>query len=667
MVFMRKQVILTVFLGLSLAGSLTSHALAQDVTQIVSPSSDSSVKSDTFMTYAPVAQGAKAADSKKTLIFAPSTEFDPTKSERLAMKTIAYSEAYKMAQSKEISAIVIEEQEPPIAFMRTVEGGEYKFYAPNLFLDPIFLKSGATLRVEPEKDGASIWLTRIMIVAQGSIMILMVGAVLLLSKKYFSSPARQYKTNKGETKLLFKDVAGHETAKEELLEIVEYLKNPKKITALGGRVPRGALLVGPPGNGKTTLARATANEAGVPFLFLSGAEILEMFAGLGASRIRKIFNAAKKKLILHKGCIIFIDEIDVVGTDRKIGGSGDVKEDRNQTLTQILTELDGIESVNGVVLIGATNRPEVLDPALLRQGRLELMIEVPGPSRKDREMCFTKTIERKKIPVDVTVSAARSAQITTGMSYSDCAGILNLAAIKAAREGAVTISMKHIVYGRDRIRMGIENRGLIIGVAEKKILAYHEAGHAVMSLECQHSDPIERATILPHGRALGHVMKIPEEDKYMQSYAYLRDILIVTLAGRQAEKIIFGEEHITNGAAGDIKAATDLARTMICNFGMTQAIGFVHIEPDQSGSLPEAVSLQVFEQTKAMMEEASKICFDTLIAKRAGLDAVAGALLSEETIDGDEVRRIYMTAIANDASQRSLNTDVKLIGSEAAD
>lgn len=443
--------------------------------------------------------------------------------------------------------------------------------------------------------------------------------------------------NENTEKKTFEDVAGIDEAKEELQELVDFLKNPQKFQKLGGKIPKGCLLVGPPGTGKTLLARAIAGEAGVPFFSISGSDFVEMFVGVGASRVRDMFEQGKK----NAPCIIFIDEIDAVGRHRGagIGGGND---EREQTLNQLLVEMDGFEANEGVILIAATNRPDVLDSALLRPGRFDRQIVVPNPDIEGRTKILG--VHLKKVPMAPDVDAKTIARGTPGFSGADLANLVNEAALLAARQDKKVVTMRELEAAKDKVMMGVERKSMVMSEEEKKMTAYHESGHAVVSIHCPASDPIHKATIIPRGRALGMVMRLPEADKI----SYLRDKMLADLAvsmgGRAAEEIIFGHEKVSSGASSDIQYATRLANAMVTQWGMSDALGPILFAASEDHSAPmirspEAIA-QVDAEIKRIVNEAHATATKILTEHKDQLEAVALALIEYETLTGEEIKQI---------------------------
>ena len=446
------------------------------------------------------------------------------------------------------------------------------------------------------------------------------------------------------TKITFEDVAGIDEAKQELEEVVDFLKDPQKFQRLGGKIPKGVLLVGPPGTGKTLLARAIAGEAGVPFFTISGSDFVEMFVGVGASRVRDMFEQGRK----NAPCIIFIDEIDAVGRHRGAGLGGG-NDEREQTLNQLVVEMDGFEGTEGVILIAATNRPDVLDPALLRPGRFDRQVVVPNPDVMGREKILR--VHLKKVPLAEGVEARIIARGTPGFSGADLANLVNEAALLAARKNKTAVGMQELEEAKDKVMMGAERRSMAMSESEKKLTAYHEAGHAIVALHCPHSDPIHKATIIPRGRALGMVMRLPEGDRYSMPKAKLEDDLAVAMGGRIAEAMIFGKQMVTTGASGDIQMATNIARRMVTEWGMSKKLGPLHYGADQQ----EVFLGHSVTQTKNMSDATAEIVdteirlivdrayqrAETLLTEHADqLERLAQALLEYETLSGEEIKTL---------------------------
>ena len=447
-------------------------------------------------------------------------------------------------------------------------------------------------------------------------------------------------------RVTFDDVAGIDEAREELQEIVEFLKDPSRFSKLGGQIPKGALLVGSPGTGKTLLARAIAGEARVPFFPISGSDFVEMFVGVGASRVRDMFEQAKK----NAPCIVFIDEIDAVGRHRG-NGIGNSNDEREQTLNQLLVEMDGFEANEGIIIIAATNRPDVLDPALLRPGRFDRQVVVPIPDIDGREKILS--VHMKKVPLAPDVNPRTIARGTPGFSGADLANLVNEAALLAARRNKRLVAMQEFEDAKDKVMMGSERKSMVMTEDEKKMTAYHEAGHAIVAVHEDASDPIHKATIIPRGRALGMVMRLPERDNYSYHRDKMHANLSVSMGGRVAEEIIFGHDKVSSGASSDIQYATDLARNMVTKWGMSDKLGPLQYESSQEGYLGmgQTVRTMASDETnklidaeiKGLVEGSHKRATDILTGHEDQLHLLAQALLEYETLTGDEIKELLET------------------------
>ena len=442
-------------------------------------------------------------------------------------------------------------------------------------------------------------------------------------------------------RVTFEDVAGVEEAKEEVVEIVDFLKDPQKFQRLGGKIPKGALLIGPPGTGKTLLARAIAGEAGVPFFTISGSDFVEIFVGVGASRVRDMFEQGKK----NAPCIIFIDEIDAVGRHRGAGLGGG-NDEREQTLNQLLVEMDGFESSEGIILIAATNRPDVLDPALLRPGRFDRQVVVPNPDVNGRERILR--VHMKNVPLAADVDVKVIARGTPGFSGADLANLVNEGALMGARKNRRMVTMRDFEDAKDKVMMGAERRSMVMSEDEKRCTAYHEGGHALVALSVPAADPVHKATIIPRGRALGMVMQLPEGDRYSMNFEQMTSRLAIMMGGRVAEEIIFGKDKVTSGASSDIQAATGLARSMVTRWGYSDQLGLVAYGDNQeevflghsvsrtqnvSETTANIIDSEVKRLVQGGYDEAKRI----LTEKIDDLHSVAKALLEYETLSGDEI------------------------------
>ncbi len=483
-------------------------------------------------------------------------------------------------------------------------------------------------------------------------MLLLIGVWIFFMRQMQSGGGRAMGFGKSRARLLtekqgrvtFDDVAGIDEAKGELQEIVEFLKDPQKFQRLGGKIPKGCLLVGPPGTGKTLLARAIAGEANVPFFTISGSDFVEMFVGVGASRVRDMFEQGKK----NAPCIIFIDEIDAVGRHRGAGLGGG-NDEREQTLNQMLVEMDGFESNEGVILIAATNRPDVLDPALLRPGRFDRQVVVPNPDVNGREKILR--VHMRKVPLASDVDPKVIARGTPGFSGADLANLVNEAALLAARAGKRVVAMHEFEAAKDKVMMGAERRSLVMSDAEKEMTAFHEAGHALCAMNLPECDPVHKATIIPRGRALGMVMSLPEGDRYSKSKLKCLSELTMAMGGRAAEEIIFGADKVSNGAAGDIKMATDQTRRMVQEWGMSDKLGmiaygdnsqevFLGHSVTQNKNVSEATAREIDSEIKSIIDNAYVSARRILTDNLSQLHMLARALLEHETLSGDEIRTV---------------------------
>ncbi|MEH3046220.1 ATP-dependent zinc metalloprotease FtsH [Sphingomonas adhaesiva] len=511
-------------------------------------------------------------------------------------------------------------------------------------------KAGVEVAGKPE-EGPSIW----MLMLYNSLpFLLFIGIAFFVLRQmqkgggaggamgFGKSRARMLTQKEG--KVTFDDVAGIDEARAELTEIVDFLKDPSKFARLGGKIPKGALLVGSPGTGKTLLARAIAGEAGVPFFTISGSDFVEMFVGVGASRVRDMFEQAKKSA----PCIVFIDEIDAVGRHRG-AGLGNGNDEREQTLNQLLVEMDGFEANEGIIIVAATNRPDVLDPALLRPGRFDRQVVVPRPDIEGRIKILE--VHMKKVPLAPDVDARVIARGTPGFSGADLANLVNEAALMGARKGKRLVAMAEFEEAKDKVMMGAERRSMVMTEDEKRMTAYHEAGHAIVSIHEPASDPIHKATIIPRGRALGMVMRLPERD----SYSYHRDKmyanLAVSMGGRVAEEIIFGYDKVSSGASGDIQYATGLARDMVTKWGMSDKVGpveyaqpegesFLGYSNSQPVRMSNATAQLIDDEIKGIVEGGLVRAKQLLTDHVDQLHLLAGALLEYETLSGEEIKRL---------------------------
>jgi cell division protease FtsH len=527
------------------------------------------------------------------------------------------------------------------------DGRNFSTYAPN---DPTLVerlsKRGVGISALPaDDDSPTLW----GIIISWFPMLLLIGVWIFFMRQMQSGGGKAMGFGKSKARLLtektgrvtFEDVAGIDEAKQELEEIVEFLKDPQKFQRLGGKLPKGCLLVGPPGTGKTLLARAIAGEANVPFFTISGSDFVEMFVGVGASRVRDMFEQGKK----NAPCIIFIDELDAVGRHRGAGLGGG-NDEREQTLNQLLVEMDGFETNEGVILISATNRPDVLDPALLRPGRFDRQVVVPNPDILGREKILK--VHMRKVPLAPDVDARVIARGTPGFSGADLANLINEAALLAARMGKRLVTMAEFEAAKDKVMMGAERRSMVMTDDEKKLTAYHEAGHTVVSLHMPKTDPLHKVTIIPRGRALGITMSLPERDRYAQSKVELESMLAMLFGGRIAEELVFGLENVTTGAGDDIRKATDIARRMVTEFGFSDKLGplryseneeevFLGHSVTQRKNVSDATAKVIDDEIHRLIHEAENNARKILTEHRDDLENIATALLEYETLNGEEV------------------------------
>ena len=528
------------------------------------------------------------------------------------------------------------------------DGRSFSTYVPNYpnLVDKLN-ESGVKITAEPSERSMHPLLS---VLLSWFPMLLLIGVWIFFMRQMQGGGGKAMGFGKSKAKLLneavgkvtFDDVAGIDEAKQELEEVVEFLKDPSKFSRLGGKIPRGALLVGPPGTGKTLLARAIAGEANVPFFSISGSDFVEMFVGVGASRVRDMFDQGKK----NAPCIVFIDEIDAVGRHRGAGLGGG-NDEREQTLNQLLVEMDGFEANAGVIIIAATNRPDVLDPALLRPGRFDRQITVNNPDVMGRDKILKVHI--KKIKVSPKFDSKIIARGTPGFSGADLANLVNEAALLAARKNKRMVTLEDFESAKDKVMMGAEKRSMVMSEDEKKLTAYHEAGHAVATLHSPASDPIHKATIIPRGRALGMVMRLPEKDQLSMRKDQMKAHLLIATGGRIAEEMIFGKDKITNGAASDIQMVTNLSKKMITEWGMSEKLGRLRYNNDseevflghsvaQSKNLSDSTAKLIDEEVRFLAEEAENNCRKILQDNIEELHIVAKGLLEYETLSGDEIK-----------------------------
>lgn len=524
---------------------------------------------------------------------------------------------------------------------------------PNAELINSIQAKGAEVDVKTTRQ--SLWVSALIGLLP---FVLIIGLWILIMRQMQGGARGAMGFGKSKAKLLtehkgrktFEDVAGVDEAKEELQEVVDFLKDPGKFQRLGGKIPKGALLVGPPGTGKTLLARAVAGEAGVPFFSISGSDFVEMFVGVGASRVRDMFEQAKK----NAPCIIFIDEIDAVGRHRGAGLGGG-NDEREQTLNQLLVEMDGFEANEGIILIAATNRPDVLDPALLRPGRFDRQVVVPNPDVNGREKILR--VHMKDVPLASDVMVKTIARGTPGFSGADLANLVNEAALMAARKDRRMVTHRDFEDAKDKVMMGAERKSMAMNEEERRLTAYHEGGHAIVAMNVKMADPVHKATIVPRGQALGMVMQLPEGDRYSMKYQQMVDRIAIMAGGRVAEELIFGKENITSGASSDIQQASKLARRMVTQWGFSDVLGTVaYGENEQEVFLGHSVarSQNVSEDTariidaevKRLVTEGWDEARQILTDKAADLETLAQALLEYETLSGQEIKDLLEKGVA---------------------
>jgi cell division protease FtsH len=564
--------------------------------------------------------------------------------QRASSQDISFSQLLTEVDANHVRDVVIQGPEIHGTF---TNGSSFQTYAPN---DPTLvsrLYSGkVSITAKPPGDNVP-WFVSLLV--SWLPFIALIGVWIFLSRQMQGGAGKAMGFGKSRAKMLteahgrvtFEDVAGVDEAKQDLQEIVEFLRDPGKFQRLGGRIPRGVLLVGPPGTGKTLIARAVAGEANVPFFTISGSDFVEMFVGVGASRVRDMFEQAKK----NAPCIIFIDEIDAVGRHRGAGLGGG-NDEREQTLNQLLVEMDGFEANEGVILIAATNRPDVLDPALLRPGRFDRQVVVPNPDVGGREQILK--VHVRKVPLAPDVNLKIVARGTPGFSGADLMNLVNEAALTAARRNKRMVTQAEFEEAKDKVMMGAERRSLVMSEEEKMLTAYHEAGHAIVGLNVPAGIPVHKATIIPRGRAMGMVKFLPEGDRYSMKYKEFTSQLAVAMGGRVAEEITFGKDNITSGASSDIQQATKMAKAMVTQFGYSDQLGtvaygdnqeevFLGMSMGRTQNLSEATAQKVDAEVRRLVEEGYETARHILTDKKAEFEILAKALLEFETLSGDEI------------------------------
>ena len=568
---------------------------------------------------------------------------------RQTSNEIAYSVFLSEVESGGINDVAIKGSEISGHYKESQQQFYTRMPASDAALIPLLRGNDVTFHVEESDEGARSLFD---ILISWFPFLLLIGVWIFFMRQMQGGGGKAMGFGKSRAKLLtekfgrvtFDDVAGIDEAKVELEEVVDFLRDPQKFQRLGGKIPKGCLLVGPPGTGKTLLARAIAGEANVPFFTISGSDFVEMFVGVGASRVRDMFEQGKK----NSPCIIFIDEIDAVGRHRGAGLGGG-NDEREQTLNQLLVEMDGFEANEGVILIAATNRPDVLDPALLRPGRFDRQVVVPNPDILGREKILK--VHMRKVPLASDVIARTIARGTPGFSGADLANLVNEAALLAARKNRRVVTMQDLEDAKDKVMMGTERRSMVMSDEEKRLTAYHEAGHAVAAIHLPVSDPIHKATIIPRGRSLGMVMRLPERDEYSIARDKLQANLIVAMGGRIAEEMTFGYDKVTTGAAGDIAQATLQARRMVTEWGMSDKLGPLRYNEDQeevflghsvarTKNMSGATAKLIDEEVRRLVDEAYTDCEKILSKNQKQLIDVAEALLEYETLTGEEIGAI---------------------------
>jgi len=580
------------------------------------------------------------------LVFAMFNLFQGT-SQRGQMTSLAFSDFLTSVEAGDVRDVTIQGETVSGHYR---DGRNFSTFVPEgSNLVQTLTKRGVRISALPSDEGTP---TLFSILISWFPMLLLIGVWIFFMRQMQSGGGKAMGFGKSKARLLtensnrvtFEDVAGIDEAKQELEEIVEFLKDPHKFQRLGGKIPKGCLLVGPPGTGKTLLARAIAGEANVPFFTISGSDFVEMFVGVGASRVRDMFEQGKK----NAPCIIFIDEIDAVGRHRGAGLGGG-NDEREQTLNQLLVEMDGFESNEGVILIAATNRPDVLDPALLRPGRFDRQVTVPNPDILGREKILK--VHMRKVPLAPDVDARVIARGTPGFSGADLANLVNEAALLAARIGKRVVTMQEFEDAKDKVMMGAERRSMVMTMDEKKLTAYHEAGHALVGLKVPKADPLHKVTIIPRGRALGLTMSLPERDRLSYSKLELESMLAVMFGGRTAEELIFGKENVTTGAGNDIQQATSWARRMVTEFGFSDKLGRLRYSDNEEEvflghsvarhkNVSDETAALIDNEVRRLIDDAENTARKILSENGDNLETIAQALLEYETLSGKEVHAL---------------------------
>jgi cell division protease FtsH len=556
---------------------------------------------------------------------------------RHQLPEVAFSEFLQLIEQDEVTQV----RSSPDGIEVTLRDGRQahtvappEFLADASFVSSLALKRGIRIDVQAAPEPGSL---------SGGALAIAVAFLALLGFTVYRStsgrihtPGRAKLAERGEQVITFQDVAGVDEAKDEVKEIVEFLRHPQRFASIGGRIPKGVLLVGPPGTGKTLLARSIAGEARVPFIFASGSDFVEMYAGVGAARVRRLFKDARRQ----KSCIVFIDELDAVGRSR--GGSSLSHEEREQTLNQLLVEMDGFESTRGIVVIAATNRQDILDPALLRPGRFDRQVMVGNPDLKGREAILT--VHSRKILTEDEVNLRSIARGTPGFSGADLANLVNEAALIAARAGRGRVGSTDMEAARDKVLMGVERRSVVLSDLDRVNCAYHEAGHAVVAALLPKADPLHKVTIIPRGRAMGVTMQLPEADRHTYTKGYLETQVAVLMGGRVAEELFM--HHMTSGASNDIERATDIAQHMVCEWGMS-SLGMRafrkpgnSFDPDKPHTMSEATARRVDEEIEKILDNGYSLAHDLLDRNHDAVKALAEALLDQEALEADEIKAL---------------------------
>ena len=567
---------------------------------------------------------------------------------RTGYEDIPYSEFLTSVETGDVKDVVFKGEEIKGEYIGSSESEVKSFKTIGPASEQLIAtleEKGVTFKFDSDKEGS---LTSILLNWAPLLLLVVIMVFFMRQLQAGGTKAMSFGKNKArmlsenQNKTTFKDVAGVDEAKEEVQEIVDFLRSPKKFTKLGGRIPKGILLVGPPGTGKTLLAKAIAGEAGVPFFIISGSDFVEMFVGVGASRVRDLFVQAKR----HAPCIIFVDELDAVGRHRGAGLGGG-HDEREQTLNQLLVEMDGFESNEGIIVMAATNRPDVLDPALLRPGRFDRQVVVPRPDVRGREEILK--VHSRNTPIEDEVDLSVIARSTPGFSGADLENLVNESALHAARFGRMKITMDDFEYAKDKVIMGVERKSMIISDSERKITAYHEAGHALVAKLTPGTDPIHKVTIIPRGMALGVTQQLPIEDRYTLSRTNLNATIMVLLGGRAAEELVFSER--TSGAGNDLERVTEIARRMVCEWGMSEKVGpitfgkgdeqvFLGKEISKQKDYSEVTAIEIDNEIKSIVtgnyEKAKKLLEDSIDL----LHKLAELLLDKEVIDGKELEEL---------------------------